>query len=419
MIAISYSELSRTIHQHSAGRRVLLEAAIEITHRCPLQCVQCYNNLAVGDQAARQQELSLAEHCRILDELADLGCLWVLFTGGEIFARPDFLEIYTYAKKKGFLITLFTNAVLIDQRVADHLAEWPPFSIEVTVYGRTQTTYESVTKIPGSYKRCLRGIELLRERRLPLKLKTVGSQLNRHELLALRQFAEDDLQVEFKLDSLLNPRTDGSQAPLAARLSPEQVVEVEMRTPKVAAEYRALYARECAQGAATEIDDTLYTCGGGITSCAIDPYGRIGICVLAQQETYDLRNTSLKDGWENSLRQGRAKKRTRTTRCFACRLQSLCSMCPAWGTLENGDAESPVEFLCEVAHLRAMALGIDAPEHGPCEYCAGGAQNGRLKQAAENIVAWSEPAATGDMPVAESPFTAIGEGALKGRQCRC
>ena len=104
-----------------------------------------------------RRELSIAEHFRLLDDLADLGCIWVLFTGGEIFARQDFLEIYTYAKNKGFLITLFTNAVLIDQAMADYLAEWPPFSIEVTVYGRTKKTYESLTKIPGSYKRCLRG----------------------------------------------------------------------------------------------------------------------------------------------------------------------------------------------------------------------------------------------------------------------
>ena len=247
MISISYSELSRTIHQHYAGRRVLLEAAIEVTHRCPLQCVQCYNNLAADDRTVRQQELSLTEHYRLLDELADLGCLWVLFTGGEIFLRPDFLEIYTYAKKKGFLVTLFTNAILIDERVADYLAEWPPFAIEVTVYGRTKATYESVTTVPGSYERCMRAIELLRERKLPVKLKTVAVTLNGDEVSALRRFAEESLQVEFKFDPLVNPRIDGSQAPLAARLSPEQVVGLEMRSPKLAAEFRALYARDCGQ----------------------------------------------------------------------------------------------------------------------------------------------------------------------------
>ena len=73
----------------------------------------------MGDRAARLAELSTEEHYRLLDQLADAGCLWLLFTGGEIFARRDFLDIYTYAKQKGFLITLFTNGTLITPRIAD------------------------------------------------------------------------------------------------------------------------------------------------------------------------------------------------------------------------------------------------------------------------------------------------------------
>ena len=48
-------------------------------------------------------------------------------------------------------------------------------------------------------------------------------------------------------------------------------------------------------------------------------------------------------------------------------------MCPANGELENGDAESPVDFLCRVADLRACALDILVTAHGPCEeHCEGG-----------------------------------------------
>ena len=71
-----------------------------------------------------------------------------MFTGGEIFARRDFLDIYTYAKRKGFLITLFTNGTLITPRIADYLAAWRPFAIEITLYGRTKDTYERLTGIP-------------------------------------------------------------------------------------------------------------------------------------------------------------------------------------------------------------------------------------------------------------------------------
>jgi len=57
----------------------------------------------------------------ILDEVADAGCLWLLITGGEPLLRPDFRDIYMYAKRKGFLITLFTNGTLLDADIADQL----------------------------------------------------------------------------------------------------------------------------------------------------------------------------------------------------------------------------------------------------------------------------------------------------------
>jgi hypothetical protein len=41
----------------------------------------------MGDRKAQLEELTVAEHCRILDELHEAGCLWILYTGGEIFAR--------------------------------------------------------------------------------------------------------------------------------------------------------------------------------------------------------------------------------------------------------------------------------------------------------------------------------------------
>ena len=209
-----------------------------MTRRCPLECLHCYNNLPMGDMDAKQRELTKEEHFKMLDELVEMGCFWLLYTGGEIFARKDFLEIYTYAKKKGFLITLFTNGTIINEQIADYLVEWPPFAIEITLYGRTRETYEALTAVPGSYDRCLRGIKLLKERGLPLKLKTVATSINKHEVLAMRRFAEDELGVEFKMDGQINPRIDCSQSPLAVRLTPEEVVALDMSAPKGVSEYR-------------------------------------------------------------------------------------------------------------------------------------------------------------------------------------
>src|SRR5947207_5907704 len=213
MNAVSYGEFSLGLHQHFGDKRSPVEVSIEVSRRCPSDIHHCYYNLPMGDLAARNRELTKDEYEKILDELADMGVIWLLFTGGEIFARKDFLEIYTYAKQKGFLITLFTNGILINEKIADYLREYPPFAIEITLYGRTRETYEALTQLPGSYDRCMRGIHLLLDRGLPLKLKTVGTRVNAHEVVSMRQFAEQELGIDFKFDSLLNPRIDCSQAP--------------------------------------------------------------------------------------------------------------------------------------------------------------------------------------------------------------
>ena len=82
---------------------------------------------------------------------------------------------------------MFTNGTLMSPRVADYLVQWPPFSIEITLYGRTRETYERLTGIPGSYQRCLHGIHLLRERGLPVKLKTVAVTMNKHEIWDMKR----------------------------------------------------------------------------------------------------------------------------------------------------------------------------------------------------------------------------------------
>jgi radical SAM protein with 4Fe4S-binding SPASM domain len=383
MNAVSYGEFSLGLHQHFGDKRTPVDVSIEMTRRCPLECQHCYNNLPMGDLAARNRELSKQEYEAILDELADMGVIWLLFTGGEVFARKDFLEIYTYAKQKGFLITLFTNGILINEKVADYLVDFPPFAIEITLYGRTRETYEALTQLPGSYDRCMRGIRLLMERGLPLKLKTVGTKVNCHEVIGMKEFAEQELGVEFKFDSLINPRIDCSQAPLEVRLSPEEVVALDLHWPKVAAEHRRLLETETVSSKIKT--GSVYVCGGGVKSFAIDPYGHMSICVISHQETYDIRGGSVREGWEQFLFKVRQRERTRPSKCDACRIQSVCSMCPANGELENGDQESPVEFLCEVAHLRALALGFEIPEHGDCEFCSDSERREELKQSAARI----------------------------------
>jgi radical SAM protein with 4Fe4S-binding SPASM domain len=398
VVTRSYTEFSRRLHDGLGRRRVPIDVSIEVTRRCPLACAHCYNNLPMSDLPARRRELSKDEHVRILDELADAGTVWLLYTGGEIFARADFLDIYRHAKGRGFIVTLFTNATLVTPRVADVLADWRPFSVEVTLYGRTRETYERLTGVPGSYDRCLAGIRLLIERGLAVSLKTVAVSLNRHEIWDMKRFAAEELGVEFKFDAMMTPRLDCGRSPLAVRLRPEEIVELDLLdTDRV---------REWAEQAAMFIrpqhlpghESDVYHCGGGNNGLSIDPYGGMSLCNFSMRDVYDLRTGSIAAGWD-FLHGVRRRQITRVTKCTACQLKSLCSMCPAMAELEGGDPETPVDFLCEVAHLRAATLGWSVPEHGTCEYCPGGERHAAVLGAAARLEARVRDARSGAAPL--------------------
>ena len=382
----TYGAFSEAFHNAGGLAHAPLNGTIEMTHRCPLACSHCYNNLPMADRGAAAAELTTAEHLRILDELADAGCLWLLFTGGEIFARRDFLDIYTHARRKGFLITLFTNGTMITPRVADHLAAYRPFAIEITMYGRTRETYERLTGIPGSFDKCMRGIDLLLERGLPLALKTVAVTINKHEVFDMQRFAEER-GVEFKFDSMLNPRIDCSHAPLGVRLTPAECVAFDLQDPRRMDEWKLFSEKFLGPANPPDKSDELYHCGGGVSSFSIDPYGGMSICVLSRVDRFDLRQGSVAEGWHSFLHGVRRRKISRPTKCTSCELKSMCGMCPANGELENQDAEAPVDFLCQVAHLRAHAFGFAIAPHGDCEYCPGGTGYEALTAEAAALVA--------------------------------
>jgi radical SAM protein with 4Fe4S-binding SPASM domain len=382
----SYGEFARALHERLAGTRTPVSGTFEITWRCTVACAHCYNNLPAGDAAARRAELTRSEHIRILDEIADAGCLWLLYTGGEIFARRDFLDIYTHAKRKGFLITLFTNGTAITPRIADFLAEWRPFRIEITLYGRTRETYERFTSVPGSFDRCMRGIELLVRRTLPLSLKTVITSINRHEFPEMKKFAETESGVAFNYDAMVNARLDGSPGPTTLRLMPEEIVALDLADPKRRQEWVKAAKALIAPASLDDGAGSLYSCGAGIHSFSVDPYGMLRICAFSTREGYDLRTGSFKDGWEQALDRIRSQPATRRTKCTACAIKALCGMCPAMGEMEHGDPEKAVEPFCEVGHLRAMVLGLPVPAHGPCAFCPGGALYDLLRAKAAHLL---------------------------------
>ncbi len=348
---LDLGELSERLLAQLQGRRYPLEGMVELTGRCNLGCVHCYINQPAADRAARASELTTAQVLGILDQIAKAGCLFLTLTGGEALLRSDFPEIYRYARQRGMLVTLFTNGTLLTARIADLLADIRPLSIEITLYGATAETYERVTGVPGSYARCRRGIDLLLERGLPLSLKSVLLTINRHELEALRALTEG-LGLKFHFDGVLWPRLDKGQQPLNYRLSPQELTEYDLQDTERLQAWEKLVKRNDGMRLRNEY---VYNCGAGLQTFHIDSVGKVSACIMSRQPAYDLRYTGFQAAWEclGSLRQ---EKRKSANECRTCTIGALCLMCPAWSQAVHGDFETPVEFICDLAHLHESLI---------------------------------------------------------------
>jgi radical SAM protein with 4Fe4S-binding SPASM domain len=344
---MNIGEWGQLLSSQLQGRRYPLSATFEITDRCNFNCVQCYINQSAGSKTARAEELHTQQVEAILDTIVDAGCLYLTLTGGEPLLREDFPHIYRYAKGKGMLVKIFTNAALITPEIIDLFTDLPPQDIDITLYGATPETYQQVTRVSNSYERAISAVEMLKARNLPFSLKTMVLTINKHELNQLRALAEG-LGKRFRYDSTIWPRLDGSTAPQIYQLALEDKIALEFEDPAVFDEWRTLYEKH--QGKAMR-SGLVYNCGAGFRSFHIDSRGYMSMCTAARQPSYDLKVMRFEEAWEN-LGVLRQKTRQFDTPCTTCTLNNLCNQCPAWSQAVHGDEETPVDFLCQLAHMR-------------------------------------------------------------------
>ncbi len=348
---IDMGDFGAAINAQTAGRRYPLSGMMELTDRCDLNCVHCYINQPAGSQEARAKELSTEQVKGMLDQAAAAGTLFMTFTGGEVFLRKDFPEIYIHARRLGMLVSIFTNATLITPQIADLLNDIRPHVVDITLYGATQETYEAVTRVPGSYARCMRGIRLLKERNIHFTLKTLLLTVNQHELAAMQALAEE-FGVEIRYDNTLWPRQDGGLEPFDVQIPVEELIAMDFEDPERMEEWLRL-ARDFS-GQFTRAEN-VFSCNGGVKSYHIDSAGRMCFCTMVRQPAYDLKAMSFVEAWEK-IGELRQLKRQKTTPCQTCTLGALCTQCPGWSQAIHGDNETPVDFICALAHERKKQI---------------------------------------------------------------
>ena len=218
------SEILNQIEAATIKEHIPFSVLIEVTHRCNLKCTHCYLDLA--DRSAIPKELSLEEIKDILDQLADAGTFSVIFTGGEVFLRKDFLDMVAYARSKNISVRILTNGTLITERIANALQELSPTSVEISVLGGNRDTHEQITAIPKSYNRAISALKLLRERGIHTVMKTPLMKQNVREYQEIKALAEE-LGASSRMDPTISPKSSGATGPVETHgMSEDDLFEI-------------------------------------------------------------------------------------------------------------------------------------------------------------------------------------------------
>ncbi len=355
--------ISRTVRKHRP-----LSVHFDLTYRCNERCVHCY--LDHDDHG----ELTTAECLKVLDDLASSGTLFLTFSGGEIFLRPDLYEILAAARRLHFDISLKTNALLVTPERAGRLRELGVRRVQISMYSDIPAVHDAITKVPGSLQRTLAAIPVLLEQGLQVKL---ACPLMKENLMAYRgvMALAEKLGVPYVLDLTITPMMDGSGGPLEHRASVSSLLPVlrdpvlhsckPQMTPQAASAMNS-FQQAIGSAVSSGLESSAYEdlpCSAGHNSCYISPYGDVFPCVQLPQAAGNLRREKFDDIWYHApqLERLRAIRESQLPVCSRCELRSYCERCPGLALMEGGDLLGAYERACALAEEKARLAGIVAP----------------------------------------------------------
>lgn len=174
--ALRYGHMRRSQPGTDATPRPVVVWAV--TKACNLRCVHCY---ASADARPAPGELSHDEGRSLLEDLKSFGVPAVLFSGGEPLHRADTIDLIAYAQSLGLSCTLSTNGLLIDDTVADRLAEIGLKYVGISLDG-TEARHDKLRGQRGAFAGTLAAIDRCRARGIKVGLRFTVHALNQVDL---------------------------------------------------------------------------------------------------------------------------------------------------------------------------------------------------------------------------------------------
>jgi radical SAM protein with 4Fe4S-binding SPASM domain len=343
------SALMQEMNERALKAGVPLSVQLDVTYRCNERCVHCY--LDHDDHG----EMTTAEMMGVLDQLAEAGVFFLCFSGGEVLMRMDFFRILEYARSLLFCVKVKTNAFMVREKEADRLRDLGVQSVQVSIYSHRPEVHDAITKLPGSLKRSIAGMRLLRERGMKTIIANVLMRSNLNDYAGVKALAKE-LGAEFTIDPTITPKMDGDRSILPLGIGGDDLRQV-FRNGDLVGNVEEF----CAPPPAVD-DDVLdgLPCSAGHTACYISPYGDVYPCVQFPLPTGNVRKQKFLEIWRHSpqMKEVRSIHARDLPVCSTCTHVGSCTRCPGLAYME-GNMRGPSSQDCEKSFARTGLLSAN------------------------------------------------------------
>ncbi|HSC70106.1 MAG TPA: radical SAM protein, partial [Candidatus Methylomirabilis sp.] len=285
--------LMQRIALKAEKNRVPLEVHLELTHRCNARCVHCYCVLPRELEAsARQRELTTDEITRLLDDLAELGTLYLNFSGGEVLVRQDFFDIALHAKRRGFAFRIFTNGMGLTRERIERLAGLEPLTVEVSLYSADPDIHDGITGVPGSFDRLIENLSRLKAHGLRVYLKSIIMKPSLSGLERLHRLGKELDVFVHMYGCELSPRIAGEpHGPDRYQLDERELIDY------FASPVWRKHLAPMPEGSPEQAAKRRPACAPGAIGCCVDPYGTVFPCVALRVPMGNIRERSFRALW--------------------------------------------------------------------------------------------------------------------------
>ena len=174
----------------------------ELTYRCPLHCVFCYNPL---DYTAYGPELSTDEWLRVLREGRGLGATQLGFSGGEPLVRDDLEVLVAEARRLGYYSNLITSGVGLNERRIAAFKEGGLDHIQLSFQDSTREMNDFLSST-RTFELKRRVAKLIKQHDYPMVLNVVLHRLN---IDHVQQILDLALELEAEYVELANTQYYG------------------------------------------------------------------------------------------------------------------------------------------------------------------------------------------------------------------